>query len=133
MAVDYSTLTDEELDTIIGGGSISGVNAPEKPVTALDVDEQTGAGFFERMAASFKSSPESAANFFRSRYGQDNVRVRNDEVEFINPGTKKWTRADPRRLEMGDLADMAGEMPELVLGALGAIIGGTGGSVVPGA
>jgi hypothetical protein len=136
MALDLSALSDEDLDAIVKGkptDALSGYVSGPKPVTIEEVDRETGAGFMDRIAAGFKSSPESAANFYRQRFGVGNVRVRNNEVEFINPSTSKWTMADPARLEMGDIADLAGDAPEIVLGAVGGILGGTGGSVVPGA
>lgn len=134
MGIDVSTLSDDELDSLVKGSPpIAQTVAGSGPRLSEDVDRDTGAGFMERIAASFKSSPESAANFYRSRYGVGNVRVRNSEVEFVNPTNKKWTQADPRGMDWGDVADLAGDAPEVIFGALGGILGGTTGSIVPGA
>jgi len=86
-------------------------------------DLETGAGFMDRVLASFKSSPESAANFYRTKYGQDNVRVESGEVQFRKGTSGRWTQADPKSLDWGDLADLVGEIPELIGGAGGAIVG----------
>ena len=119
MAQSWETIEETPLPT--GGGEWDVVSAEEPP------DLETGGGFMDRILASFKSSPESAANFYRTRYGQDNVRVQDGEVQFKAPKTGRWTQADPKRLDWGDLADLVGELPELIGGAGGAIVGATAG------
>lgn len=101
--------------------------AGDAPPSQDAVDLVTGAPFLERVAASFKSSPESAANYFRTKYGQDNVRVRSGEVQFRKNSQQMWVQADPSSLEWGDVADLIGEIPELIGGGVGAILGGTAG------
>ena len=118
MALPWETVEEASLP---GGGGWDVVSAEEPP------DVETGAGFMDRVLASFKSNPESAANFYRTRYGQDNVRVEGGEVQFKAPKTGRWTQADPKRLDWGDLADLVGELPELIGAGVGGVMGATAG------
>src|SRR5574343_2054939 len=86
------------------------------------------ASFGQRMAAGFKSSPNSERNYYASQFGPDNVRLsREDAVEIKDPKTGQWRAADPSGFDAGDLADMVGGLPEVVGGAAGGLIGGVTG------
>lgn len=99
------------------------------------------ASFWQRALASFKSSPESEANFYATRFGAENVQVTRDKrVQIRDPKTGKWADADPDGFDLGDIADVAGSLPEVVGGIVGGVkgfaagaIGGLGVGAVPGA
>lgn len=91
--------------------------------TRAPIDRQSGAGFWQRLQAGFKSNPESVANFYRARLGPDQVRVERGEVQFLNPETGQWTLVDPEGLDWGDVADLVGELPEIIGGGVGGVTG----------
>lgn len=119
--------------------SLAALNAATQPAPGPG-DDEAGASFFNRLQAGFKSSPESERNFYAVKYGEENTRLNPDsrEVEIRDPkGT--WRPADPKGFDVGDIADMAGGVPEVLGGLVGGIAGGTvglfGGGVgaIPGA
>lgn len=89
-----------------------------------------GASYAQRALASFKSSPAGRRNFYATKYGVDNVRLDGDEVQIYQGG--RWGRADPKGIDVGDIFDLVGDVPEVVLSAIGATIG-AGAGVVAGA
>jgi hypothetical protein len=108
-------------------GDVPPIGVPAQPA-AEALAPGAGASFTERMMASFKSSPESERNFYAAKYGEENARLsRDNEVEIRDPASGKWRRADPSGLDIGDIADVAGVLPEMIGGAAGAIIGARGG------
>ena len=89
------------------------------------LEELTGAhkrvspvGFMARLGSGFGKTPEEQRNILRSM-GHD-AEVRNGRV-FVN-----GRPVDPEGFEAGDIADVVGEVPEIVGGAAG----GIGGAVV---
>ena len=108
MAIDVSSLTDSELDALIGGDAPAAGGA----INSEAVDYTSGAGFLERMAASFKSSPESAANYYKTKY--EDVRVRGPEVHIRDKKKTggKCPRATPnpaaQRADVGTCKPVSG-------------------------
>lgn len=93
---------------------------------------QTSASFLDRVMAGFKSTPRERVEFWRTRRGPQNVAVTpNDEVLIQDPNSPgKWTPVDPAGADMGDLADLIGDLPEAalatVMGAGGILRAGAG-------
>jgi hypothetical protein len=89
---------------------------------------ESGATFMQRLQAGFKASPESEANFYAAKVGPGNVRLTRDrQVELLDPATGQWRPADPEGFDVGDIADIAGALPEALGGAIGGIAGGATG------
>lgn len=105
----------------------TGEDALALPQPEVRPEEGGGASFMQRMGASFKSSPESERRFYEAQFGAGNARLTRDNQVEVRGADGKWRRADPEGLDLGDIADVAGSLPELVLGAGGAIVGGAGG------
>lgn len=110
------------------------------PSTTEAPDQGGGASFLQRVGASFKSSPESEANFYGAQLGKENVRLTRDkQVEIRDLDTGKWKRANPEGLDIGDIGGFVGELPAALGAAGGALVGGAvglfGGGVgaIPGA
>lgn len=119
---------------VIDSGPVAGPSVPVAGSSPWEivsqeppVDVESGAPFLQRIAASFKSSPQSVANFYKTRENVEDTRVRDGEVQIKYKGKTGWVQADPKRLELGDVADMVGELPEIVGGAVGGIAGFAGG------
>lgn len=113
MTTDVSALSDEELDNLIG---------------SLNPDRTQGAPSAERAAASFKSTPEGRLNYFKSAFGADNVRVSDkDEIVWKNTKTGKWHPVDEPGFSIADVADFAGDVPEIAGSMAGGALGGRGG------
>lgn len=81
--------------------------------------EPSEAGFMERMKASFKSTPEERTAFYKSARGEDNVTV-TPAGEILLRQNGKWVNVDSPDLTWNDLADLAGDAPEM----LGTLLGG---------
>jgi hypothetical protein len=95
------------------------------------VDRGEGAGFFDRLQASFKSTPKERVDFWRARMGQGNVVVTpNEEIIVQDPEAPgKWHPIDPAGADLGDIADLVGDLPE----AIGVMLMGPGGILRAGA
>lgn len=127
MAADVMDLPQGFSLDVSSGGSTDLPSGFKLDVVA-PIDRESGAGFWQRLQAGFKSNPESVANFYKAKMGDENVRLQNNEVQFLNPQTKTWTAVDPEGMDWGDVADFVGTLPEVVLGAFGGIAGGLVGS-----
>lgn len=84
------------------------------------VDRERGAGFLDRVMAGFKSTPKERVDFWRARLGEQNVAVTpNEEVLLQDPNSPgKWHPVDPAGADIGDVADLVGDVPEAVLTAM---------------
>lgn len=84
------------------------------------VDRSRGAGFLDRMMAGFKSTPKERVDFWRARLGEQNVRVTpNEEILLQDPNAPgQWHPVDPAGADMGDVADLIGDLPEAALTAV---------------
>lgn len=110
----------EQMAAHFGGGSQS-------------VDEATGADASVRAGASFKSNPEERLSYVRETLGAENVSTRqNGDIIWRRPGEKQWRAFDEAGFSLKDLADFAGDLPEIV-GSIGGAVLGAGGASVPGA
>lgn len=79
------------------------------------VNVKEGAPAWDRFLAGFKSGPEGRLNFYKNRYGEANVRTSpGGDLEFYKPETKQWHRVDEEGLSWKDLADLGGDVPELL-------------------
>lgn len=97
------------------------------------IDESVGADAAVRAGASFKSNPEERLSYVRDTLGADNVSTRpNGDIIWRRPGEKQWRAFDEAGFSLKDLADFAGDLPEIV-GSVGGAVLGAGGVSVPGA
>lgn len=140
--IDVKSLSTEQLDALIGqlGGQLQagsmapaaqagagGAAGPSRAAEGEPLDPTRSAGFLERAAASFKRDPLA---YYASKYGAENVtRGVGNEIVIRDPATGKRFRADPAGFDLGDIADFAGDVPEVAGATLGAIAGGAGGGV----
>lgn len=142
---DLAQLSTKELESMLAAAK-SKQTAPtggrSQPVTAItnefeSADTTTGADFMTRLGASFKMTPEGKVNYLRHRYGPQNVALDEKGNVFFRPKDGgRLTLFDEKDVSLSDLADFAGDVPGVVLSALGATAGGmtTGGpGSVPGA
>jgi hypothetical protein len=107
----------------------------DDPVSA-GVDVETGAPAWERMLASFYSSPQGKQYVLSKKYGDENTRIDKGKAQFKNPSTGKWTALDEKGLTGRDFVDFIGDVPEITAGILGELGGvALGGPVgaIPGA
>lgn len=117
----------------------TGADAFQRESEVAPAADQSGASFGQRLAAGFKSSPQSQANYYEAVNGPGTARVKQGTVEIKDPATGKWKQADPEGLDIGDVAGFVGQLPEIIGGAGGAIVGGAVGApaggvgAVPGA
>ena len=85
---------------------------------------QARPGFVDRFKASFAPSPEAEADIYkRSGY---KARPRGEDVVIDQPGGG-YINVDPPGFDVGDIADVGGELPSIVLGAGGGLLAGLGG------
>jgi hypothetical protein len=84
------------------------------------VDRGRGAGFLDRMMAGFKSTPKERVDFWKARRGEQNVAVSpNEEILLQDPNAPgQWHPVDPAGADMGDVADLIGDLPEATLTAV---------------
>lgn len=95
------------------------------------VDRGRGADFLGRLQASFKSTPKERVEFWKARLGEKNVAVTpNDEILLQDPEAPgRWHGVDPAGADLGDVADLVGDLPE----AIGTVLMGPGGILRAGA
>lgn len=106
------------------------LDAPGQGLAAKGIDVTTGAPA-GRVRGSFAANEGYEAQFYRAAlsdyYGGD-VRVRkgpeSGELEFLNPGTKRWTLIDEASAAIVDFADMVGHTIP-VAGATAGFFAGT--------
>jgi hypothetical protein len=121
----------------IGGGYFSGLNmevdAPGQELASKGIDVTTGAPT-GRMVASFSKDENYAAQYLKkalSEYYGGDIQIRkgpeSGEIEFLNPGTNRWTLADEAASSVADFADMTGHTIPVGLGAAGFMLGSIAG------
>lgn len=91
-----------------------GIKAPqiERPASFEDVRQGGGAPFWDRVMASFKSTPQERFDFYKKRMGPENVMTTpGGEILFKKDG--KWKSVEDAGFTFGDIADLAGDSPEL--------------------
>lgn len=134
--------SDAEIQSYLqGGGSRIGdvVEEPARPEAGLtdytaaerrqlgegqpierQVDRSQGADFLERLSASFKLGPRERADYFRKQRGEGNVVVTPGGEMLLRDRNdpSRWNPVDPDGLELGDVADFAGDIPGLAAMAL---------------
>lgn len=94
-------------------------------------DLSQGAPAGVRAGASFLSEPADKLNYVRKRMGEENVAVSpKGDILWRKPQTQKWMPFDEPGLSWSDVADFAGDVPELVGGMAGAAAGAGGASVI---
>jgi hypothetical protein len=94
----------------------------------VEAEGPSPASFGQRALASFKSSPQSEANYYATQFGKENVQLtRDNRVLIKDPKSGQWRAADEAGFGIGDIADVVGSLPELIGGAGGAIVGGATG------
>lgn len=104
--------------------SLEALNAATAP--AQPSADEGGASFWQRTQAGFKSSPESERNYYAAKLGADNARLNpNTRGVEVRGADGAWRPVDPEGFDLGDIADMAGGVPE----AIGGLIGGIGGGI----
>ena len=97
-----------------------GMDVIQQSVEAIDAKiEAERPGFFARGAASFGGTPEREAQIYKS-LGYD-VEVRPEGLMAKTAEGERYV--DPKRLDIGDIADVAGYIPPTLLGILGGIKG----------
>ena len=90
-------------------------------------DLNAGAPAGVRAGASFQGNPKDKLSYVKERLGAENVTsTPSGEILWRRPGEIKWNAFDERGLSWADIADFAGDAPELI----GGIAGGLGGNVL---
>lgn len=85
-------------------------------------DTSTGGSFHDRLRASFKT-PAGKLAFLQAQYGAGNVAVRPDGNVFFRK-SGRWIQFDPASMDLGDIADFAGDLPATAGAVFGAGISG---------
>ena len=125
---DLSGVSTEELRQMAGQLQAQ-LDSPD----VAGVDKNQGADFMTRAGASFKADPKERLSFIKARLGAENVATTaNGEVVWRKPGDKRWRAFDEAGFSMADIADFAGDVPEIVGATAGAVLG-AGAASVPGA
>lgn len=93
----------------------------QKEDVPLDIDTGLSAGLRARM--SFRSTPEDQFKFLQKEYGDDNVRLSEDNVPIVritDPKTKKSTdfRSNPIGAHPKDIVELAGQIPDIAASLL---------------
>lgn len=91
--------------------------------------QESGATFGERVMASFKSRPEDRLGYYKSIRGPENVTL-SPGGEILLRHNGQWRNVDEPGLSMGDIADFAGDSPEMLGTLLGSWRGKIGQAVV---
>ena len=95
-----------------GGAAAGGPPAPKTNWEGVDVE--SGAPAWDRFLAGFRSGPEGRTSFYKKRYGEGRVRTSpGGELEY-SPEPGKWARVDEEGFSAKDLADLGGDIPELI-------------------
>lgn len=114
-SADLSRLSDEELlrlrDRL----------ASQRTRGAMpEVASESGVGFLDRAASSFGGSEQERENILRAR-GYEPTRTNGGELGVVKDG--KVYPLDEPSIGIGDVADMAGATPSMILGTLGMFAG----------
>jgi len=116
-----------ELEALAGAARQYGYSDEEVTIfMQANPDPNVGAGAGVRTGASFINNPEDRLKYVQSKLGVDNVATTpKGDLIWRKPGEQSWKNFDEAGLSWKDVADFAGDVPELVTGAAG----GWGGSV----
>ena len=93
--------------------------ASQASTTVRQQAEKYQPGFLERLQAGFATTPVGEANIYRGM-GYEAF-PEGDDVYMRTPTGR--VRADPKGFDVGDIADVAGELPAIAGGALGGLAG----------
>jgi len=93
--------------------------ASQASTTVRQQAEKYQPGFLERLQAGFATTPVGEANIYRGM-GYE-AYPEGDDVYMRTPTGR--VRADPKGFDVGDIADVAGELPAIAGGALGGLAG----------
>ena len=93
--------------------------ASQTLTTVQQETEKYRPGFLERLQAGFATTPVGEANIYRGM-GYEAF-PEGDDVYMRTPTGR--VRADPKGFDVGDIADVAGELPAIAGGALGGLAG----------
>ncbi|RKY56470.1 MAG: hypothetical protein DRP93_01345 [Candidatus Neomarinimicrobiota bacterium] len=107
------------VDDAIKSGNISEQEALKEGF--IDIDKQRGEPSGVRAKASFADTQKGKLDYLSQQYGKENVGEYDGDVIVKKDG--KWSKFDADSLEMADVADWAGEIPEVV-GSIGGGIAG---------
>ena len=126
-----ATLTDDELVAMIKSNPALAQKLSEKGTfdnyQTIRVDEsKPGAGFMTRLASSFISDPLKKAKYIEGREG-GSVRFLPDGQLAKMEGDSIARPVDPQGFDIGDIADFAGDIPEVGMGLGGAFLTGATG------
>lgn len=95
---------------------------------------ENGGDFGIRASSSFADTQDGKINYLKQHYGKDNVSTLNGDI--IYKDDKGWNTFDSNSIELADIADLVGDLPELIgataLGTVGAISGAGGASIPAG-
>ena len=93
---------------------------------AMDIDIKTGLkNTMGRIKMGFASSPQAALAEAR-KFAPDAKRLEDGRIVYRNSTTNRITTIDEEGTSLHDLADMIGQLPEVVGGTIGGIGGGGG-------
>lgn len=116
----YASLTDDELRAALAAnpGLLEELKTTARQDSEAPVDE--GVGLWDRAKMSFAGTEEGKRNILRSS-GHEPVTMPGGDMGIRTPGGDK--PVDPSGLDIGDIADFAGDVPATVLGTLGGMAG----------
>lgn len=112
------------------------VDALKAPTTGGRITRESygtdeGQTFWNRMRAGFKSTPKEKFDFYKTVLGPDQVSAsQSGEILWKHP-QKGWQTVDESGVSWGDLADLAGDVPEIA--AMAATARMPGGAFLKGA
>lgn len=109
--------------------------------TAPQVQPESGMGFLERAKLSFAGSDQDRLATLQAQFGKENVTQTPDGLAFRRTSTEPFKMVDQAGFSLsdlpGDIADWAGDVPEIaggtIAGIAGAAAGGPVGAVATGA
>lgn len=118
--------SDPEIQQYWGRRSQAGVQDVQPPMMGRaehleekNINRNEGESFFPRLMASFKSTPQDRYNFWKQYRGEHNVTL-TPAGEILVRGGRGWKPIDEKGISFADLADLAGDVPEVA----GMMIGG---------
>lgn len=113
--------SNQEISEYWNRRAVGGVQdiQPAKPpryghLDEKNIDRTQGEDFWPRLMASFKSTPREKYNFWRKYRGDANT-VLTPAGEILVRGGKGWRPIDEEGMSFADLADLAGDVPEVAM------------------